>query len=354
MPDRSRLVDSHNTSAAARRWKWVVRLCQIALVGLIAFAVWSVGFRSDSGANPVLPETDAQFSLDLEVVGALDHPLVYAVEQRARPSYRILAFDPTTGEDTTVFTVPDDAIIYGIALNNNASQLALTYTPDYRRQGSGVWLFDLESAELTQVVDVNTDVYFTDPAWLDDETVLMTRVDRRGDDELLATAQVSVETGTVAVLAERAINPVASNGEVYTLQVGDNGARRSIGLIEAGSETTIASSDLDLDHLVSGNDGTLYVAAIDTDDSTTGITFGDVAAAHGNHDQPSTWWTVPLTQQSNAELRASDVEPLIVYDASFGNNAIVYATNEGLSIADIDSGDRADLIKSRAIRLVAS
>lgn len=107
--------------------------------------------------------------------------------------------------------------------------------------------------------------------------------------------------------------------------------------------------------LVDRRGDTLFVAAIDTTESTSGLTFGSVVDAHGSHDRPSTRWTVPLDPaDSDNDLAATTIPPLTVYDAAFGDGAIAYATGEGLSIATPKSGKRIDLITSRAIRFVAA
>jgi hypothetical protein len=78
-------------AAKVRFWRRVTRGLQCLLAVAVAFAVWSIGFAGGDGPVPVLPDTDTQFSLDLEVVATLDHPVVYVVEQRARPAYRYQA-----------------------------------------------------------------------------------------------------------------------------------------------------------------------------------------------------------------------------------------------------------------------
>lgn len=349
---------------AARRWRLVVRACQISLAVLVAFGVWSIGFASDDGPAPVVPETQEQFSLDMIARDTVDHPLIYAVEQRARPAYRIFSLDPSTGDDETVFTVPDDAIIFGIALHHDGTTMAVTWSPDFSLEGSGLALLDIESGEMTTVLDVETDVYHLDPAWSADGTsVLTTRVDRRGDTEQLDVARITAFSdgsnapGTVDVVATNAINPVATGGDIAYLAVDSDGARRSVSTA-AAPDSLIIRGDLDLDHLVADSDGSLRVAAIDAVDTDTasiaGITFGQAAAAHGNHDRPSTWWDLDVSLEAPA---SSDAEPIITHDAAFGDDAIVYATGEGISILQVGVGAsdvRIDLIASRAVRFVTA
>ncbi len=330
-----------------------MRVCQVSLALLVGVAIWSFAFAGDDGPVPVIPDTNTQFSLDMTVEATAEHDVVYAVEQRARPEYRIFSFDPSTGEDTTVFTVPDDAIIYGIALSPDRSTIAVAYSPDYAIDGSGLWLLDVGSSELTMAVDIDDGVYYVDPEWSSaGDAVLTTRVDRTTDDEQLAITEIDLAAGTAEILVDDAINPAAVGDAVYALGVDDDGARRSIALLDDGL-AELARGAADLDHLVATDDGHLVVAAIDSTDTTRGLSFGAVADAHGNHNQPSTWWSVPLDQATH-EPTTSEIPSIIVYDAAYGDDTIAYATAEGLSLADIDSNERIDLIASRAIRFVAA
>jgi hypothetical protein len=344
--------------SAARRnaapWKIVVRVCQAALVVLVVFAVWSVGIASDGDGAQVLPDTDVQFSLEMTVVGSADHPVVYALEQRARPDYRIFAFDPSTGEDTTVFSVPERALVYGIALNADRSKLAVTYSPDFDLDGSGLWILDLRSGELTRVRGVEAGVYHVDPVWTAEGTaVLTTRVDRRHDTERLGISRTSAVDGRSAELVADAIEPSVVGNDVFALSVDEQQARRGIVRVRSGHATEIVSGTLDLDHLVADPAGIIHVAAIEAPEPSGGLIFGSVASAHGNHRRPSSWWTVDI-DAVDRRAEPSALPPSIVHDASPGDGAVVLATAEGLELAVPESDIHIDLIKSRAIRLVAA
>lgn len=341
------------SNTAAKRWKLVAGMCRAAIAVLVAFGVWSIGFAPDDGPAPVLPETSEQFSLDLEVVATANLPVIYAVEQRARPAYRIFAFDPTTGTDTTVFTVPDNAIIYGIALSPDGTTLAVTYTPDYDLDGAGLWLLDLDSQEMTMVRDVESGVYHVDPTWTTDATaVLTTRVDRTSDSEQLGIGRISTSTGDASVVVPDVINPVVLGDVTYGLTVDADLARRSITRLDNTGTAQIASGDLDLDHLVAVDGERLAVAGIAAEE-TNGLTFGTAASAHGNHNTPSTWWQLATDDNKDAPT-ASNAPSAVVYDATSPGEYLVVATTEGLAIEDPTQGTRTQLITSRAIRLVAA
>ncbi len=329
------------------------RALQIA-IALFAIAVSLLVSRASSVSTPpVLADTSSTFSLDLEVLASVDDlGLIYAVEQRARPAYRILSFDPATGAVETVLTVPEDAIVHGIDLSPDRTTLAVAWSTDHALGGNGIWLLDLATAAevgpdaavagLVEVVGITSDIYLVDPAWSIDATaVLATRVDRTGDAEQLSV--VSIDTaGSTTMLAEDAIEPAVSTDAIWVLEVADEtSARRSIASVGPdGALTTVATGGFDLAHLLAGANAPI-VAAIDTGEG--GWTIGAAAWAHGNHDVPSLWWQpgdrAPVT-----------ADAVLVYDADLVDGHIVEATREGLSV--LVDGTRTELIASRALRMV--
>jgi len=334
-----------------RRWKRVIQASQVVVALAVFASVWLIAFRGDDGPAPVIPDTTSQFSLGLDVVGSVDHDVVYAVEQRARPFYRILAFDPSDGEVETVFTVPEDAIIYGIALSPDAKTLAVSYSTDFSIAGNGLWQLDLDSGDFTQMLETETDRYLVDPVWSrDGSSVLVTHVDRSTNDEQLAIAEIDLD-GTITMRAINGVDPAIDDDTLYYLHVGADSARRSIGVVDNGGNQIVVDfeeRDFDLDHLVSA-DGLTQVAVLDPVDDGL-VTLGDTADAHGDHNVRSTWWQVELGE-SGFSAEPTELEPIIVYDAAATDEGtIVYATLEGLSIG---GDERVDLIKSRAIRFVA-
>jgi len=292
--------------------------------------------------------------LDLRVVASVEHESFFVVEQRARPFYRIFEFDPESGQDTTVFTVPDDAIIFGLALSPDRSQLAVAYAEDFNLAGSGLWLLQLDSGDFTEVSPQTENVYLADLDFASDgESVLATHIDRSGDDEQLGVAEISTSDGAVAVVTDAGIVPAAgSDGSIYFLETDAEEARRSIGYLDASgqqSTITVEDSSFDLDHLLVDTDGDrIHVAVLDPPDD--GLTIGNPAAAHGNHDIASQWWSGTLEDVQSSLASQPQFEPIIVYDATALSDSIVYATSEGLAIT---SDTRLDLIKSRALRFVA-
>jgi len=350
--------ETTNTASSAtrrvRRLKRLIRVLQVTLFGCVALAVWLVGFSGDDGPAPVIPNTDSQFSLDLEVVASTDHDVVYVVEQRARPNYRIFSFDPSSGVAETIFVVPEGAIIYGLALSPGRDMLAVGYTSDFNTGGNGIWTLDIDSLEFVEVASPVEDIYLTELEWAaDGESVLATHVDRTGEDEVLSIAQVAVDTGTLTTLVADGITPAVVGADLYYLMVGEDAARRSVGLLDANGATSVVAfegSDLDLDHLVAGGEtGEVFVTVLDVPDAA-GVTVGDPAEAHGNHDVPGTWWDTAL---GTAEPVMQAYDPIIVYNAALTDDALVYATLTGLSVARLDGEERLTLIESRAIRFVA-
>ncbi|MGL5809943.1 MAG: hypothetical protein ACRCYQ_08365, partial [Nocardioides sp.] len=294
----------------------VTRAIQGVLICILAAPI-GLGIRYQlDDTVPVLPDTETAFSLDLEVLTVMDHDVVYAVEQRARPGYRILSLDPATGAVETVFTVPEDAIVYGIALRPDRKSLAVAYSPDFHIGGSGLWTLDLATKKMSEVIPATTDVYLTDPAWTaDGHDLLATRVDRTRADEHLDIAKVGVADGAIEVILDDAIEPTLLDDALYYLRVDQDRARRSVGVLNAAGDTRVievGDGKFDLDHLQAGAEaGSLRVAVLETEDGS-GLALGQVANAHGNHDIPSTWWDIAI---SGTAASPTELEPAVVFDA---------------------------------------
>lgn len=349
-------VTDQETAESTRRWSFQSRRTRLALLSVAFVAVFltfvgPISLRKSDGPAPVLPNTDQQFSLDLKVIGSLDHDVIYAVEQRARPKYRIFAFDPSTGKDTTVFTVPTDAIIYGIALSPDRNTLAVSYSPDFRINGSGISLLNLESKKLTEVTAATKGVFRISLEWAKDASaVYSSRVDQSQAVEKLDITRTSIADGSEEVAVPNAVGPTFSGDRLYYLRVDENRARRSIGVQGSPESIAVGEGKLDLDHLIGGPDeSSLRVSAI-TPDEVPAITVGTPAAAHGNHNVPSSWWNV--SANGSTSTAPIGLAQTVVYDASSRGESIVYATLEGISIAV--GSTKTDLIASRAIRLVAT
>lgn len=333
------------------RGRLVARLIQVPFLVGVAVVVWLV---ADGGGNrpmSLVPDTQPRFSLDLSVVGSMQHDVVFGVEQRARPAYRIFSFDPATGTVRTVFTVPAKAIVYGIALSPDRTTLAVAYSPDFSLDGSGLATLDLKTRTLTQVMQTQPRRYLTDVVWSPDGTsVLGTYVDRTGTLEELALGRVTIADGALEVVVRNAVAPVIDGPDLYYLTVDKNQALRGIGHRNGDTSRAIrvGSGTLDLDHLVPGTrPDTLNVAVLDSPEDGLGAQ----ANAHGNHDVPSTWWTIPVgSDVQPASPRPA--EPVVIYDADTAGGAIVTANQEGLSIET--STGRRHLIASRAIRFVTA
>lgn len=322
------------------------RTVQVGAVVGAGLVMWGTTVVRGTSTPDVLPDTTVEFSLDLEVVAQADAPVVYVVEQRARPGYRIFRFDPVTGEDQTVFTVPENAIIYGIDIDPTGTTLAVAYTPDHNLGGSGLWTLDVATGELVEVVPVAEDVFLTEPEWgADGLTVLATHVDRTGAEEALSVVSVQLADGALEVIAARAVTPAASADAVHYLAAEtESSARRTVRSVDlsTGEDVTVASGERDLDHLVVDAGGTFAVAALESDDAA-GLSFGAPAEAHGSHDVPSVWWDLD-------SLDAYEVEPTTTYDAAMVDGVIASVTREGLSI--VVDGVKVELIASRALRFI--
>jgi dipeptidyl aminopeptidase/acylaminoacyl peptidase len=349
------MTDPSPTNGNGTRWSWRGRRLRLTVLGLSLVAVFlavvgPISFWNRGGPPAVLPDTQMQFSLDLKVVGSMKHDVVYAVEQRARPKYRIFAFDPNTGVDSTVFTVPTNGIVYSIALSPDRKTLAVSYSPDFHINGSGLSLLDTTTKSFTELTSATTGLFDVDLEWAPDgRSIYSTRVDQRVAVERLAIARTDAATGKVTTVVESGVDPAFNGDQLFYLEVDKARARHTIRSIDRPDAINVTDQTVDLDHLLSGPDETKLRVGVLTPAQAPSITVGTAASAHGNHDVPSTWWQI--TDGSQRRSAPLGIDPTIVYDATSRNESIVYATQEGLSIAV--GSTRTDLIASRAIRLVS-
>jgi hypothetical protein len=361
-PETSEATTPRPSTSEQRRWPWRVwgglrsRRARLALTGVTTLVVFftvvgPISFSNKNGSPPVLPDTEQQFFLNLQVVGSMQHDVIYAVEQRARPKYRIFAFDPKTGVDTTVFAVPKDAIVYGIALSPDRSTMAVSYSPDFHINGSGLSLLNLKTQKLSEITPATTGVFDVGLEWSSDASaVYSTHVDQSEPVEKLDIARTSIADRSVDIVIRNGAGPRFVGKTLYYLEVDSSHARRAIRRQSDASVIAVGDGSFDLDYLLRGADNaTLRVGAISPKPQTS-VTVGTPASAHGNHDVPSTWWSVGISGTTSAN--SIGLDPAIVYDAASRNASIVYATQEGLSIAV--GTTKTDLIASRAIRLVAA
>ena len=293
--------------ARRRRSRTEVGLMVVVAVNLAAL-VWVIGLRSSgNGTPPALAATTPEFTLDATVVALLesaDPATIYVLEQRARPDYRIAAFEPTSGEPSTVFEIPDEALAYSIAASPSGESLAVAYTADFNVNGSGIVLVDIVDGSTRWIYEETPDEFVTDLAWsLDGMSIWATHI---ATDESLS----------------------------------------------------VVGGALDLDHLVVTRSGeALFVAALNSSIETGGasLSIGQPAAAHGNHSGPSTWFRVDPSGTSPAH--ALPLTQTIIYGATARPDGLIaVATREGL--ITIEFGDlgfhETTLVESRALRAVAS
>ena len=351
--------------ARPRRSRTELVLMVVVAVNLGA-VVWVIGFRSSGNDTPsVLADTTPEFTLDATVVASLegaDPAPIYVLEQRARPDYRIAAFEPASGELSTVFEVPDEALAYSIATSPSGESLAVAYTADFNVDGNGILVVNLVDQSTKWVYEETPDEFVTNLAWgSDGESIWATHI---AADESLSVVEIDAGTGVLLATIDDAVDPAPTAGATFYLRVDDQGARRSIGVSpldeSAAIESTISVGDgtLDLDHLVVTRSGeALFVAALNSSIETGGssLSIGQPASAHGNHSGPSTWFRVDPSDTSPAE--ALPLTETIVYGAIARPDGLIAAvTREGL--ITIELGDlgfsETTLVESRALRAVAS
>ncbi len=332
----------------------------LRLVAVVAalVAAWLLVLRPATVDNSTLPGTNVPAplvlptstdTLDLEVVGTLEHDVVHAVELRPAPDHRILALTPATGEVVTVRSFTNLEQTFGIARAPSGDQLAVAYVADVSTRGNGLWVLALDDpSDFREVIPAVTGVYLTDPLWMDDDRLLLTRTDVRVGDPSFDLVAVEVSTGAVTPVVNDAVTAAVVDGIVHFLEPDEqaNGrAVRRLGEDGGISPVVRADGDATIDHLLATADGGLLFAVHQVDEG--GITVGAPALAHVG---PSVWWTTPAVSPAPADwgLPSSSV-----LDAAMSREgALVAVDRQGLSITR--DGVRHRLLDSRSLVFVAA
>jgi hypothetical protein len=313
---------------------------------------------STSVSQPILATEEAVFSQDAEVVGTADAGIVYAVEYRGNPNYRITSLDTKTGELNEVFNVPKGSIVYSIALSPDKNKLAIGYS-DNMDAGNGVFLIDLSGKipELTQVIPAKSGINYLDLAWSNDgKTIWSTYGDTTTDEIVYSVAKIDVESRAFEIIVTDAIDPVPTKKGIAYLPLEPDQSRRSIEVIDLsdGSKLSVAVSDkkYDLDTLMYDQySDSLLVNALNKPSSVT-LRLGGAAYAHGSHDVPSSILILDGVDYGN--ISANDLDPKVTFESSLSTDGVlVEATNEGLYVTNGNS-ERTFILKSRALRYVTN
>ncbi len=342
-------------------------ISQVAGVGLVltvAVGVWLVSWPPDEPPAPALPDMATQFSLDLKIIGEVDADPVFVVEQRAQPNYRIFAFDPISGEQQTIYSVPESSVIQGLALSPDRSTLAVAYADNYGVDGNQLVMLDVASGEIESITTAQLGHWLVDLVWAPGgDEVYATEVVNADDGERLSVVGIDASSGEETMRADNAMNPAPTGDAVLVLDVGQQNARSLIRNVAAdGSDANLEVSEglVDLDHLLYDAEADVAIVAVLKGADSSGVALGAQADAHGSHDVVSTWWAGSVAGGQSSSI-GSEPDSDVVYDAVISGDWIVSVTGEGLSFEDVGiaSGDPkfeprlVDVVFSRALRFVA-
>lgn len=333
----------------------VLRGVALVFAGL---AAWLLVLRPAPSTDPatvdgtnvpaplVLPS--GQDSLDHEVIGALEHDVVYALELRAAPDHRLLAFDPASGEVTTLHALSDTEQVLGLSLSPSGDRLAVAHARDVTQRGNGVALLAIDGGRgLATIVEGVQGIYLTDPVWADEETVLLTRTDVRAGAPTFEVVSVDVTSGAVAPVVADAVTPAFVDGVLHFLEPDEQGnglAVRRLGEDGGVAPVVRADGDATIDHLLGLPSGDLLFAVHQVEEG--GIVIGAPALAHTG---PSVWWTTAVDAPAPGDLGLGASS---VLDAGVTRTGELLAVDrEGLSITR--DGTRHRLITTRSFRFVA-
>lgn len=319
---------------------------------MVCLVILFIQLKNDNNESaetiPIVGSEESVFSLDAKVLGEsrIDLDIIYLLEYRGSPNYRILGYNPRNQTLEEVFNIPRGSLVYSIELNPQKDTLAIAYTDNYSQEGSGLYLLDLQAkqSQLQEIVP-ETGSYYLDLEWSNEDVILATQTSG-GKGNIVS---IDAKNGGVELLTEDAIDPASTEEGYAFLALEKDSSRRSVGVYDFSSKTVkyldILNKKYDLDNItVDKKSGDLLVAALSRgNDVTRG--FGISIHAHGNHSIPSSWLKV-----RDGDSQDINLESTLVYDAkSLPDGSLLEVTNEGLFVSNL-SKERVHLIKSRAFR----
>jgi hypothetical protein len=304
----------------------------------------------------IVATTAPSFESDSKVVSSASIDTLYYVEYRGHPNYRIVSFDPKTGVQKSIFTVPENGFVYAIALSPDRKKLLVSLAKNIHEKGNGVYLLDLsETAPMLQeVIPQVVDVHLVDLVWgAASNRIWSTRGVSNRLKTKFSVAQIDLETRTVRDVIANAINPAPFGDSIAYLPLEADLSRRKIGVFDTQSKTNhdlgVFEGAYDLGNLIHDpHSGRLRVSAIER--KSAALQFGTIAYAHGNHNVDAIWIAVePVSGNVVKDTQA----PATIYDAQFSaNGELIEVTSEGLALSK--PGDqRKLLVKSRTFRHIA-
>lgn len=321
---------------------------------IVAAVVAGVPTR-DAGheAAPVVPDPEQVYSQDAQVLATAPLPPLYFFEQRARPDYRVVRFDPASDELQSVFEAPPNMLVFGLDVlrdrpgGDDVLVLAATTHPD--RDRSGLYTVDLSHPEAGPSHLVGDDR--AQRYWAHPEATTKGVAATVHDADTGRSAVVAVDaSGQTTGIQPDALQPAAGPVQFAWLDVEPASGRRRVVVSRTlgGGGDVIEAVDADLDFPLVTSDGSVWVAVLEPTDETS-LFRGRPAAAHGSHRRPSRWQRVRPSGGSPESV------PLVTHDAVLlDGDVIIIAAFDGIHMLDTATGATTKLVHSRAVRYVAS
>jgi len=338
----------------------------------VLLLLWTAGYVgywvfSDNPTSP--SETAPVSALDVRVTGdtsALSGRLTF-LEQRAQPDYRIAQYDFETNDLRTAFAVPDGALVY--QLGAHGVRVALTYSAPTERETDGLphnGLYLLEPDGILRRIagDDTEGDFYAHPVWAaDGEHVYVARYSRDVPQHDLWRYNSTSGEGTL--VAANATRPSVNGERVAFIRVAPETGNRSVWVLD-GQNTqpreVVAATDYPDIGVVLLHEARLdFTVLAPTDTAQVGrttplaarLTGALTVFAHGNHDVPAQWYSVPL-DGSAAPTPLTETTGVVRYAAASPDGEwIGYAGERGFYAMRPGGTAGAPVLTSRAIRALS-
>jgi hypothetical protein len=337
------------------------------LMALVFSVVWGIGFarlrQADSfpprdtadsliqDAQPVSPFDSVWVGESVQLTGSLAF-----VEQRPYPYHRIARLDLATGAVTSLFDIPDGALVYHIVATPDPDTLLMTYSPsEVRYDRSGLYTVSLTDKTVAWVMGGETSAtYYAQPQWVGE---FITYAVYERETQARRVERYNTRTGRVSVVAEDAIAPlVSADGmTVLYLRVNPSDGARSLWVAELAdgiaSEVVSERDFADIDVPTLSPDGAwVYFTALESSsavDRVLEVVFGAGRVhAHGNHNVPMRWYRVSV--DGGAPQPVTSDSFITLYGGLSAAAALGFVSDTGFYVAQADRIDQ--LIQSRVMR----
>jgi len=328
---------------------------------------------------------------------SIQNNLIYILEYRGFPNYRILEFDLLSKNLKELVKIPKGSLVYSMSISKDKKDLILIYSDNLEGTSNGIYSLSIEDIKkstnlkvnslenlsdfdhtsylnsfikiLNPIKDASKHVFYKDLNVDENNNIWVSKIEEDLSANLTKSSIEKIDQkGNILISISNVINPISYKNFIYYLPLEKDLSRNSIASLNINTNETenysILDNNYDLDDFLI-NDSGLYISVLNRNKKAYLPNFFSKVSAHGNHSIPSIWVNYSLDGNYISDL---DLNAEIVYDATFLNESIFSSknslnileiTNEGLTyinstLEENNKINRLHLIKSRAFRFIAN